>query len=113
GNATADDFLAALAAEAGPDAARGTFGKAAAPPGTLGNAVAPNTPDTRAGGERSELATAFRTFLDQGGIPLVTATLSCPAPGGGGSPAVKLSQKRYLPSGSKGSTDELWKIPVC
>ena len=56
-----------------------------------------------------DVAPAFRTFLDQGGLPLVSFRVTC----GGGSPRLKLAQRRYLPAGSKGSTSEIWKIPVC
>src|SRR5262249_47979372 len=56
-----------------------------------------------------DVGPAFRTFLDQGGLPLVSFRVSC----GGGAPRLKLGQQRYLPAGSKGSTSEIWKIPVC
>ncbi|MEO8586664.1 MAG: M1 family metallopeptidase, partial [Acidobacteriota bacterium] len=75
GNATADDFVSAIA-EA-----------------TQNPAVVP----------------AFRSFLDQPGVPLVTAELVCT----GGAPRLLLSQKRYLPAGSTGSTKETWQVPIC
>jgi alanyl aminopeptidase len=53
--------------------------------------------------------TAFFSFLDQPGVPLVTAELACT----GGPPRVLLSQKRFLPTGSSGSTKQTWRIPVC
>ena len=52
---------------------------------------------------------AFRSFLDQPGVPLVSAELVC----GGGSPKLHLSQKRFLPTGSSGSTQQTWHVPVC
>ncbi len=52
---------------------------------------------------------AFRSFLDQPGVPLVTAELVC----AGGAPKLNLSQKRFLPTGSTGSTQETWRVPVC
>ncbi len=52
---------------------------------------------------------AFRSFLDQPGVPLVTAELVCT----GGAPKLLLSQKRFLPTGSTGSTKETWRVPVC
>ncbi len=52
---------------------------------------------------------AFRSFLDQPGVPLVTAELQC----AGGAPKLLLSQKRFLPTGSTGSTVEKWQLPVC
>src|SRR5664280_2686456 len=52
---------------------------------------------------------AFFSFLDQPGVPLVTVELACT----GGPPRVLLSQKRFLPTGSSGSTKQTWRIPVC
>ena len=52
---------------------------------------------------------AFRSFLDQPGVPLVTVELSC----AGGAPRLLLSQKRFLPTGSTGSSQETWQVPVC
>ena len=52
---------------------------------------------------------AFRSFLDQPGVPLVTADLVC----GSDVPKLLLSQKRFLPTGSAGSTRETWQVPVC
>lgn len=52
---------------------------------------------------------AFGTFLDQPGIPLVTAELRC----ADGAPRLKLSQQRSLPIGSRDETSETWTIPVC
>ena len=57
-----------------------------------------------------QIGPAFSTFLDQAGVPLVTAELHCQA----GVPArLALSQKRFLPFGSKGSAAQTWKVPVC
>ncbi len=61
------------------------------------------------GGGDPAIAKAFSTFLDQPGVPLVTAHLSC----GGGSAELQLAQQRFLPRGSSGSADQLWDIPVC
>jgi alanyl aminopeptidase len=52
---------------------------------------------------------AFSSFLDQPGVPLVTAKLQC----GGGTPKLQLSQQRFLPRGSQGSSHQTWNIPVC
>ncbi len=52
---------------------------------------------------------AFRSFLDQPGVPLVTVDLRC----GGGVPTLVLSQKRFLPTGSTGSSRQTWQVPVC
>jgi alanyl aminopeptidase len=74
GNATANDFLAALSAEAGKDVGK-----------------------------------VLSTFLDQGGAPIVSATLDC----SGKTPKVQLRQRRYLPLGSKGEAARIWSVPLC
>jgi alanyl aminopeptidase len=53
---------------------------------------------------------AFSTFLDQAGVPLVSVGLSC---GGAGGASLHLSQKRALPLGSPGATQQTWQVPVC
>jgi cytosol alanyl aminopeptidase len=75
GNATATDFLAAIAAET----------------------------------KNPAVPAAFSTFLDQAGVPLVTAGLECRA----GTARLVLSQKRFLPVGSSGSAGQTWQVPVC
>ena len=55
------------------------------------------------------VVSGFHSFLDQPGVPLVTAELAC----GAGAPKLLLSQKRFLPAGSTGSTAETWQLPVC
>ena len=60
-------------------------------------------------GDDARIAPAFSTFLDQPGVPLVTAALEC----GGSVPTLRLSQQRFLPLGSIGSADQVWEIPVC
>lgn len=52
---------------------------------------------------------AFSSFLDQPGVPLLTAKLQC----GAGTPKFQLSQQRFLPRGSQGSFNQTWNIPVC
>ena len=54
------------------------------------------------------LTGAFKTFLDQPGVPEISVELNCSS-----APAVAISQKRYLPMGSDGSKDQVWQIPVC
>ena len=54
------------------------------------------------------LSAAFQTFLNQPGVPEISVTLKCD-----GAPSVALSQKRYLPVGSKGSIAQTWQVPVC
>ncbi|MBZ5581482.1 MAG: M1 family metallopeptidase [Acidobacteriia bacterium] len=63
---------------------------------------------TAAAGKK-DVAGAFSTFLNQPGVPLVSMALDC-APK---TPVLHLQQSRFLPIGSKGSTDRAWQIPVC
>jgi alanyl aminopeptidase len=56
-----------------------------------------------------DVAPAFRTFLDQAGVPLVTASLDC----SGSRPRVQLSQTRFLPPGAPPAASQVWRIPVC
>lgn len=55
-----------------------------------------------------DVAGPFRSFLQQPGVPLVEASLSCE-----GKPALRLKQSRYFPLGSAGEPDRRWQIPVC
>ena len=58
-----------------------------------------------------EVGAAMRTFLDQTGVPVISADLACEP---GEPPAVELAQEWYLPAGSSGSsTDRAWQVPVC
>ncbi len=57
---------------------------------------------------KPELTRAFTTFLQQPGVPLVTAELNCD-----GAPRLELSQKRLLPLGSQGDAARRWDVPVC
>jgi alanyl aminopeptidase len=52
---------------------------------------------------------AFESFLDQPGLPLVSIELLCSAAGA----VARLSQRRYLPIGSAGSSAQTWQMPVC
>ncbi len=52
---------------------------------------------------------AFRTFLDQPGIPEVTVAVDCPAKG---KPVATITQKRSQPLGAE-LPAETWAIPVC
>jgi alanyl aminopeptidase len=57
-----------------------------------------------------DVAPAFSTFLDQAGVPLVSVELRCDE---GAPPRLALTQKRYLPAGSQGSSEQTWRIPIC
>jgi alanyl aminopeptidase len=73
-----------------------------------GNATSEDFLASLATAGKPQVAAAFRTFLDQPGIPEVSAELKC-----SGSPSVALAQKRYLPLGSTGSQGAQWQVPVC
>ena len=72
------------------------------------NATADDFLDSIATAGKPQLAAAFKTFLDQPGIPEISVELKCT-----GQPRVALSQKRYLPLGSTGSQGAQWQVPVC
>ncbi len=55
-----------------------------------------------------DVATPFRSFLFQKGVPFVEATLSC-----GKQPALSLHQGPFLPAGRASAESMVWKIPVC
>ncbi len=73
-----------------------------------GNATADDFLDSIATAGKPQLAAAFKTFLDQPGIPEISVELKCT-----GKPRVALTQKRYLPLGSTGSQSTQWQVPVC
>jgi alanyl aminopeptidase len=52
---------------------------------------------------------AFRSFIDQEGVPLVEVKSSCDGDRG----RLDLSQSRYLPLGSQASRERVWQVPVC
>ena len=63
---------------------------------------------SQAGGR--EVATPFRSFLDQAGVSLLQATLACEP----GKARLLVTQQRYFPVGSKGDAKaQLWRVPVC
>lgn len=64
------------------------------------------------GAETAEptLTRAFRSFVEQNGLPLIT--VSDPGSGAAAS-TVTVSQSRYLPLGSKAGSDRAWTIPAC
>lgn len=58
---------------------------------------------------KSNIGASFPTFLDQSGVPLVSAELEGSSDG---VCAVRLSQKRFLPVGSSGDVHREWRIPL-
>jgi cytosol alanyl aminopeptidase len=56
-----------------------------------------------------DISSAYSTFLDQPGVPLVNVELKCETP-----MKLTLSQSRYLPEGAENAKESpTWKIPVC
>jgi alanyl aminopeptidase len=53
-----------------------------------------------------DVETMFSTFLDQPGVPLITATMDCQS-----TPSLHLKQQRYLPNGETDASQ--WQLPVC
>jgi aminopeptidase N len=56
------------------------------------------------------IAAAVRTFLEQPGVPRITARLRCEA---NQAPRIELSQTRSLPAGVSDPKPKLWSLPVC
>jgi alanyl aminopeptidase len=52
---------------------------------------------------------AFKSFLDQSGVPYVQTKVSTE----GGKTVLHLTQSRYLPTGSTGDRNRVWGVPVC
>ena len=57
---------------------------------------------------KKDITKPFSTFLEQAGVPVVRVALDCSK-----APALHLEQSRYLPTGSQGSTSQVWSIPIC
>ena len=55
----------------------------------------------------TNVAPAFNSFLDQPGVPAISAELKC-----GAQPSLAVSQKRSLPVGSRARA-QTWQIPIC
>ncbi|MBN8734781.1 MAG: M1 family metallopeptidase [Xanthomonadales bacterium] len=78
----------------------------------FGNANADDLVDAiaTAAGKGEAFRKAFKSFLDQNGVPLVATKLDCKPKGAA---MLELTQSRYLPLGSSGDPNRLWGIPVC
>ncbi|MGN6313870.1 MAG: M1 family metallopeptidase, partial [Rhodanobacteraceae bacterium] len=63
-----------------------------------------------AAGKGDTFKQAFKSFLNQNGVPLVTAKPDCTHKGAA---TLQLVQSRYLPLGSTGDPNRQWGIPVC
>jgi cytosol alanyl aminopeptidase len=65
--------------------------------------------DSISSASKRNVTAAFSTFLNQAGVPIVSVALDCK----GEKAELKVDQQRFLPVGSKGSTDQKWGIPLC
>lgn len=73
------------------------------------NATAGDFLDSLSSTSKRDVTGPFSTFLNQAGVPVVSVSLDCAR-----TPALlHLEQSRSLPLGSKGSSGQIWKIPVC
>ncbi len=90
----------------------------------FGNATADDFLDAEDRATGKAVKTAFHTFLDQPGVPLVNARLGCPKPTTqrpsprGPDPidqeaTLYIEQSRFLPLGSTGDSHRTWQVPVC
>ena len=61
------------------------------------------------GSERPDIVSAFRSFIDQAGIPIIGVATNCTDD----TARVSLTQSRYLPLGSKGDPRQTWEVPLC
>jgi alanyl aminopeptidase len=52
---------------------------------------------------------AFASFLEQAGLPLLSIELACGPRGA----YLWLQQQRYVPLGSRGSSAQVWQLPIC
>jgi len=77
----------------------------------FGNATADDLVDSiaKAADKGEDFKQAFKSFLNQPGVPYVQTRLSQK----NGQTVLILSQSRYLPVGSKGNASHVWGVPVC
>jgi alanyl aminopeptidase len=64
---------------------------------------------TSLGADAVEAPGAFSTFVDQPGVPLVSATLVCED----GKASVRLAEAPYRPAGSEDGQLRRWDVPIC
>jgi len=67
------------------------------------------------GSENADVVPAMKSFVDQPGLPLVSASMKCETEGVeiDGLTELDFSQSRYAPLGSKTQQGQSWQIPVC
>lgn len=73
------------------------------------NSTAPEFLDSISSASKKNVTKAFSTFLNQAGVPVVSASLDCGQP----TPVLHLEQHRSLPLGTKSEQPETWEIPIC
>jgi alanyl aminopeptidase len=63
------------------------------------------------GSDRTEIEQAFKSYIEQPGVPLLSVALNCEDPSG---PVLEVSQARYAPLGSEiDPASGQWYIPMC
>ena len=63
------------------------------------------------GSDRAEIEAAFKSFIEQPGVPLLSTRLDCTDPV---NPRLEVSQQRYAPLGSAIDPDSgQWQVPMC
>ncbi|WP_201315646.1 M1 family metallopeptidase [Dyella sp. EPa41] len=77
----------------------------------FGNATADDLIDAiaKAADKGNDFKQAFKSFLNQPGVPYVQTRLSEE----NGKTVLHLTQSRYLPVGSKGDAGQVWGVPMC
>ena len=75
---------------------------------TWGNATAKDFEAAISSAAGHNIAPAFDSFLNQAGVAEISVALDCTS-----KPKLELAQKRLLPIGSQGSSQQSWMIPVC
>ena len=60
------------------------------------------------GSQRPEVIPAFRSFIEQPGVPMIEVEASC-----GEAPSLVLKQSRYAPLGSAIKPEATWGVPFC
>ena len=63
------------------------------------------------GSERPEIGAAFKSFIEQPGVPLLSVSLTCES---GQPPRLEIEQTRYTPLGSSiDGRASIWHVPMC
>lgn len=62
------------------------------------------------GSGRADIIPAFRTFIEQAGVPLLDVAIDCDT---SGAPVLKVSQSRYGALGTDFPNAPLWQVPMC